>query len=135
MSAAGLEFLVGTTSDPLVGPMLTVGLGGTTTDVVDDRSHCLVPPTEDDLDQVLAHLRSGQRLLGRPDAAGLRARVRDVAARLSWLADRFPEVAEAEINPLVVTTDSGVAVDVRIRIAPSGRSTRWCVSCRPDEEE
>ena len=135
MSAAGLEFLVGTTSDPLVGPMLTVGLGGTTTDVVDDRSHCLVPPTEDDLDQVLAHLRSGQRLLGRPDAAELRARVRGVAARLSWLADRFPEVAEAEINPLVVTTDSGVAVDVRIRIAPSGRSTRWCVSCRPDEEE
>ena len=120
MSAAGLEFLVGITSDPLVGPMLTVGLGGTTTDLVDDRSHILVPPTDDDLDQVLAHLRSGQRLLGRRDAAGLRARVRDVTARLSWLADRFPEVVEAEINPLVVTADDAVAVDVRIRIAPLG---------------
>ena len=120
MSAAGLEFLVGITSDPLVGPMLTVGLGGTTTDLVDDRSHCLVPPTGDDLDQVLAHLRAGERLLGRPDAAELRARVRGVAARLSWLADRFPEVVEAEINPLVVTADGAVAVDVRIRIAPAG---------------
>jgi hypothetical protein len=70
MSAAGLEFLVGITSDPLVGPMLTVGLSGTATDLVDDRSHCLVPPTEDDLDQVLAHLRSGQRLLGRPTPPG-----------------------------------------------------------------
>ena len=69
MSATGLEILVGITADPLVGPMLTVGLGGTTTDLVDDRAHCLVPPTEDDLDQVLAHLRSGPRLLGRPDAA------------------------------------------------------------------
>jgi hypothetical protein len=38
-------------------------------------------------------------------------------------------------NPLVVTADGAVAVDVRIRIAPSGRPTRWCVSCRPDEEE
>jgi len=118
MSATGLEILVGITADPLVGPMLTVGLGGTTTDLVDDRAHCLVPPTEDDLDQVLAHLRSGPRLLGRPDAASLQARVRDVAARLSWLADRFPEIVEAEVNPLVVTADGAVAVDVRIRIAP-----------------
>ena len=120
MSATGLEILVGITADPLVGPMLTVGLGGTTTDLVDDRAHCLVPPTEDDLDQVLAHLRSGPRLLGRPDAASLQARVRDVAARLSWLADRFPEIVEAEVNPLVVTADGAVAVDVRIRIAPVG---------------
>ena len=79
-----------------------------------------MPPTEDDLDQVLAHLRSGPRLLGRPDAASLQARVRDVAARLSWLADRFPEIVEAEVNPLVVTADGAVAVDVRIRIAPVG---------------
>jgi acyl-CoA synthetase (NDP forming) len=71
MSATGLEILVGITADPLVGPMLTVGLGGTTTDLVDDRAHCLVPPTEDDLDQVLAHLRWGPRLLGRPDAASM----------------------------------------------------------------
>jgi acyl-CoA synthetase (NDP forming) len=48
MSATGLEFLVGITADPLVGPMLTVGLGGTSTDLVDDRAHCLVPPTADD---------------------------------------------------------------------------------------
>jgi hypothetical protein len=120
MSASGVEFLVGVTVDPLVGPMLTVGLGGTTTDLVDDRSHCLVPPTANDLDQVLAHLRAGPRLLDRRDAAQLQARVRDVAARLSWLADRFPEIVEAEINPLVVTADGAVAVDVRIRIAPLG---------------
>ena len=97
--------------------MLTVGLGGTTADLVDDRAHCLVPPTEDDLDQILAHLRSGPRLLGRADAAELQVQVRDVAARLAWLADRFPEIAEAEVNPLVVTAGSAVAVDVRIRVA------------------
>ncbi len=118
MSAAGLEFLVGITADPVVGPMLTVGLGGTTTDLVDDRAHCLVPPTETDLDQILAHLRAGPRLLDRADAAQLQERVRDVAARLAWLADRFPEIVEAEVNPLVVTADSAVAVDVRIRVAP-----------------
>jgi hypothetical protein len=59
-------------------------------------------------------------VLGRPDAASLHAHVRDVAARLSWLADRFPEIVEAEVNPLVVTADGAVAVDVRIRIAPIG---------------
>ncbi len=119
MAPAGLEFLVGVSSDALVGPMLTVGLGGTATDVVDDRTHCLVPPTVADLDGVLARLRAGARLLGRQDAAGMQAGVRDVAARLAWLADRFPEVAEAEVNPLVVTGDAAVAVDVRIRVAPA----------------
>jgi hypothetical protein len=59
-------------------------------------------------------------VLGRPDAASLHAHVRDVAARLSWLADRFPEIVEAEVNPLVVTADGAVAVDVRSRIAPIG---------------
>ena len=39
---------------------------------------------------------------------------------MSWLADRFPEIVEAEINPLVVTADGAVAVDVRIRIVPVG---------------
>jgi acyl-CoA synthetase (NDP forming) len=119
MSAAGLEFLVGITSDPLVGPMLTVGLGGTTTDLIDDRTRCLVPPAEDDLDQVLAHLRAGRRLLGRADAAELQARVRDAATRLAWLADRFPEIVEAEVSPLVVTVDGAAAIDARIRVAPA----------------
>jgi hypothetical protein len=42
-------FLLGITCGPVVGPMLTVGVGGTTTDLVDDRAHCLIPPTQDDL--------------------------------------------------------------------------------------
>jgi hypothetical protein len=71
------------------------------------------------VDQLLAHLRAGPRLLGRADTAELQAQVRAVAARLAWLADRFPEIVEAEVNPLVVTADHAVVVDMRVRVAPA----------------
>jgi hypothetical protein len=47
------------------------------------------------------------------DRAGIADRVR----RVGWLADALPEVAEIDVNTLVVTAESTVALDVRIRIA------------------
>jgi len=116
MVADGVELLLGVTVDPLCGPLLTLGLGGSSTDLVDDRTHCLVPATLADLDDLLDGLHAAPGLLdgGGP---GLRTAVRDVACRLAWLAQELPEIAEAEINPLTVGDGGAVAVDVRIRVA------------------
>lgn len=119
MLEPGLELLVGVTSDPLCGPLLTLGLGGTTTDLVDDRALCLVPATTADLDDLLGGLRAARGLLGRDDAAGLRRAARDVATRMAWLAEQLPELAEAEINPLVWASGVARAVDLRIRVVPA----------------
>ncbi|MFC4944915.1 GNAT family N-acetyltransferase [Pseudonocardia sp. GCM10023141] len=125
MASAGVELLVGVTGDALCGPLLTVGLGGTTTDLVDDRSHCLVPATDADLDELVDGLRAAPRLLGGDHGSALRASLRDAAARLGWLADQLPEVAEAEINPLVVGPEGAVAVDLRIRLEPARVTDPW----------
>lgn len=121
MAAPGLELLVGATADPLCGPLLTVGLGGVATDLVDDRAHCLVPATTADLDDLVDGLRAAPRLARRADAAALRSAVRDAAARLAWLGALLPEVAEAEVNPLVWAEGTAHAVDVRVRLAPAVR--------------
>lgn len=125
MVPAGVELLVGVTADPLCGPLLTLGIGGTSTDLIDDRSHCLVPATDADLDDLVDGMHAAPLLFRGDECAARRQAVRDVAARLAWLADQLPEVAEAEINPLVLETDAPVAVDLRIRLAPSAPSDPW----------
>jgi len=122
MADPGLELLVGVTTDPLCGPLLTHGLGGVATDLVEDRSHCLVPATDADLADLLDGLRASEVLRLRDDAAALRAAVGDVAARLARLAELLAELAEVEVNPLVWANGAAVAVDVRARLAPADPS-------------
>lgn len=112
MVPSGVELLVGVTVDLHCGPLLTVGPGGTSADLRPGRTHCLVPASEADLDDLLAGLPGGPA-------------VRDVVRRLAWLAEQVPELAEAEINPLVVDGDAVAAVDVRVRLAPAGRAEPW----------
>lgn len=120
MAHPGIELLLGVTGDPLFGPLLTFGLGGTSTDLVADRAHCLVPATDADVDELLDSLRSSPRLFG-PRVAE-RAAVRDALVRLGWLAGHLPEIAEAELNPLIAGPDAAVAVDARVRLAPAERA-------------
>ena len=53
----------------------------------------------------------GRRLLTR-------AGVGDCLRRVGWLVDVLPEIAELDLNPLVVTERTAVALDVRIRVTP-----------------
>ena len=43
----------------------------------------------------------------------------DLVHRLSALAEDFPEVAELDLNPVIAQPDRCVAVDARIRLAPT----------------
>jgi len=117
--------LVGLVADPRCGPLLTVGLGGTSTDLVDDRAHCLLPATTADLDRLPDRMRAAPRLFTGDGGALVRAAVRDVVGRMAWLGELLPELAEVEINPLVVPAAGPVGVDVRVRLAPGLRSNPW----------
>ncbi|WP_037070120.1 bifunctional GNAT family N-acetyltransferase/acetate--CoA ligase family protein [Pseudonocardia acaciae] len=125
MAPPGAELLVGVTSHPPYGPLLTIGLGGTTTDLVGDRAHCLLPATEAELDATLDRLRVAPRLFAGAGGAAIRDQLRDAARRLAWLATRAPEVAETEINPLLAGPTGASAVDIRVRLAPARPAEPW----------
>ncbi|GAA4552721.1 acetate--CoA ligase family protein [Pseudonocardia xishanensis] len=116
---AGPELLVGALREPDGTTLLTVGLGGTATDLVADRAHLLAPGTPDEVDEALDELRAAPRLLTGPDDPA-RAAVRDAVLRLGALAARLPDLAELEINPLVLHDGSVVAVDARLRTLAGG---------------
>ncbi|MFC5102739.1 GNAT family N-acetyltransferase [Kibdelosporangium philippinense] len=115
MVQPGRELLIGVTSDPTFGPLVVFGLGGVDTDMLDDRTARLVPVTDVDADEMLGAIRSARGVFTSDVDKQL---VRDVLLRVARLAELLPEVAELDINPLVVGRDGGIVVDARVRIEP-----------------
>ncbi|WP_405009787.1 GNAT family N-acetyltransferase [Kitasatospora sp. NBC_01539] len=119
MAAPGLELLAGVVKDHVFGPLVVLGLGGTATDVLDDRSARLAPLTERDLTTMVTELRSAPLLLGRPGREPVDlAAVERMLAALSRLATDLPQLAEADLNPVTARSDGLVCVDARIRLEP-----------------
>lgn len=119
MAAPGREFLVGVTSEPSFGPLVTFGLGGVDTDIVADRSHRLVPLTDHDAADLLTDLRSSPRLFdthaeGPLDTAALI----DVLLRVARMADLLPDIADVDLNPVIAAEHGCRIVDARIRLQP-----------------
>ncbi|MFC5105601.1 GNAT family N-acetyltransferase [Kibdelosporangium philippinense] len=115
MVPPGRELLIGVTSDPTFGPLVVFGLGGVDTDMLNDRTARLVPVTDVDADEMLRSIRSAPALFTSDVDKEM---VRDVLLRVARLAELLPEVAELDINPLVVGRDGGIVVDARVRVEP-----------------
>ena len=124
-TGTGPELLAGIAADPVYGPLITIGLGGIHTDLLDDPAHYLAPATEGEVDDLLARLRASRGLFTGTAGTGLRDQLREVVAGLSWLATHHPELAEAEINPLIPTERGLIGVDARVRLAPRTVSDPW----------
>lgn len=113
---SGLEMIVGVNRDPLVGPIVVVGRGGTAVELLDDVAVRVAPLTDHDVEEMLQSLRSAPLLTGYRGAAALDvAALRDVVHRISTLVTQVTEIAEIDLNPIFVR-EHGVAVaDARIR--------------------
>jgi acetyl coenzyme A synthetase (ADP forming)-like protein len=119
MAPPGVEMIVGVVLDRLFGPLVMVGLGGTSAELFQDRAFRILPLTDVDAADLVRSLRSSPLLLGHRGAAPAAVgALEGVLQRIARLAAAVPELAELEINPLVVTADGVVAVDARARAAP-----------------
>jgi hypothetical protein len=105
------EVLVAARRDPPIGWLVTLGLGGVTTELWSDVSHLLAPVTADDVRQALTKLRSYRLLTGfrgRPAAD-----IESLVCLVLTLTDAVigTEVVEVELNPVLVGRRGAVAVD------------------------
>jgi acyl-CoA synthetase (NDP forming) len=110
----GTELLVGTTLDPVLGPAVTVGFGGVFAEILADTAVRPVPLSTADAHDMVRSLR-GHRILdgarGAP-AADIDAIVHVIEAVATLVQCSGDRLAELDINPLIVTSDGAVAVDV-----------------------
>ncbi|RAG86797.1 GNAT family N-acetyltransferase [Streptacidiphilus pinicola] len=117
--ATGTELLAGVAQDPVFGPLVVFGAGGTTADLLDDRTARLAPLTGTDISAMLTSLRTTPLLFGYRDRPPVDLeRLEDVLARLGRMAADLPQLAEADLNPLICGPHSIVCVDARVRVEP-----------------
>jgi len=107
-------------ADPSFGVLVSFGIGGVATELLDDRAYRAVPLTDVDADALISAPRAAPLLNGyRGTRVVAREPLIDLALRLSALADDLPEVSELELRP-VLAGPAGVAVtSASCRIAPA----------------
>ncbi|HDD60996.1 MAG TPA: CoA-binding protein [Chloroflexi bacterium] len=116
----GLEVLIGMNRDPQFGPLVTFGLGGIYVEVLKDVTFRVAPFTRLDAQAMLSEIRSKALLDGvRGKPAVDKEAIVDVLLRMGQLVQDFPEIAEFDINPLIVyPKEQGViAIDMRLVLA------------------
>ena len=113
----GVELLVGGLRDPEFGPVVTVGLGGVLVETWHDVQFAVAPVTEAEAAVMLRALRGAAIFDGlRGGPAVEIAPVADMIVRIGDLITDHPEIAELDLNPVLVTATRCLAVDWRIRV-------------------
>jgi acyl-CoA synthetase (NDP forming) len=117
MAAGVTELLVGVVNDPTFGPVVAVGAGGTSAELLRDVTVRLAPLTGRDATEALHELKTFPLLDGwRGTPPADQAALEDLLVRIGLLADNHPEIAELDCNPVVAGPDGATIVDTRIRV-------------------
>ncbi len=113
----GVETIVGATTDPSFGKVLMFGLGGIYVEVLKDVAFRVAPVSRREISRMMREVNSYPLLLGvRGESRRDIDSVADAIYRIGILVNRFPEISELDINPLVVYEKGAKVLDARINI-------------------
>ena len=122
MAGAGIEVIVGMTTDAQFGPVLMFGLGGVLVEVLKDVAFRVVPITARDARQMVREIQGFPLLQGyRGQEAADLAALEKLLRKLSEFIEGHPQVTELDLNPVFAHAKGAVAVDARIVL--SGESS------------
>ncbi len=117
MPQGGIEVLVGMNRDPQFGPLVTFGLGGIYVETLKDVTFRIAPFSPQEAYDMLQEIRAHALLDGVRGKPGVdKDAIVDVLLRIGQLVQDFPEIAELDINPLMVYPpgQGSVAIDMRL---------------------
>ena len=121
MVASSVELTVGVVHDPAFGSLVVLGLGGTQTEILQDRVVRMLPVTDRDAAAMWRELRVAPLLTGYRGADPVDTdAVEDLVLRVARLAEDLPEVAELDINPVASGPSGVMALDVKLRLTRPG---------------
>ena len=113
MTAPGLDLRVRVTVDPDLGPLVAVGLGGRSADLLADEARRLAPLSQQSAAALVAASRAGAALAdaGLPDR-----HLVDVVLRVAQLAADHRHVVGVDLNPTIVTSAGCVVTDAIVDV-------------------
>ncbi len=116
-SRAARELMVGVSRDPVFGPVISFGAGGTDMELMLDRALGLPPLNAFIIQTMIAHTRVA-RLMGaysnKPPMN--RQALARILQRVSEMVCELPEILAMEVNPLIGNDLDVIAVDARIHV-------------------
>lgn len=115
MKNNGRELMIGVTTDPAFGPVITFGAGGTAVEIMGDRAVAL-PPLNRFLVKELINDTRIAKMLGkfRNMAPANMEALEDVLLRVSEMVCELPLLKEMDINPLILDENGALAADARV---------------------
>jgi acyl-CoA synthetase (NDP forming) len=115
--AFGTELFLGAKYEPPYGHVILCGLGGIYVEVMKDVTSGLAPLSLEEAGSMIFNLKSFRLLEGYRGKSGVDIRkFSQIIVRLSSLLRFATEIKEMDINPLLGSSTSILAVDARIRI-------------------
>ncbi len=107
-------------ADPSFGVLVSFGIGGVATELLDDRAYRAVPLTDVDAQELISAPRAAPLLDGyRGTRVVAHEPLIDLALRLSTLADQLPEVCDLELRPVLVGPAGLAVTSATCRIGPA----------------
>jgi acetyl coenzyme A synthetase (ADP forming)-like protein len=117
MVSGNAELLAGLVQDPVFGPLVAFGPGGTLTALMGQASFAVAPLTDVDAVELVGSGNAGRLVRGvRGASPSDEAALADLVLRLSRVGEDFPEVAELDLNPVIGLSKGCIAVDARLRL-------------------
>ena len=112
------EVIIGFKRDEQFGPMLMFGLGGIYVEILKDIAFRLAPLSRQDAFEIVREIKSYMLLKGLKGEKPVNFRsLEDILIVMSWLALDFPEVSEAEFNPVLANDERAMVADVRMTLS------------------
>ena len=125
-SPNGRELMIGVVRDPVFGPAISFGLGGTMVEILKDNAVALPPLNAYMVEQMIAKTKAAKYLAAfRQLPPANKQALINVLLNISTMVSELPEILELDINPLIVDETGVMAVDARIKAQVSHQLTRY----------
>ena len=128
------ELIVGASIDPMFGPVILFGHGGTAVEVIADRAIALPPLNRALARELISRTRVARLLAGYRDHAPAKLdAICDALIAVSQMLADLPELAELDINPLWADEQGVIALDARVRLSltPLAGARRFAIQPYP----
>jgi acetyltransferase len=132
------ELIVGVATDPVFGPVILFGQGGTAVEVIKDRAMGLPPLNVNLAADMVSRTRISRLLAGYRDRGPAQMdAIHATLVKVSQMACDLPELAELDINPLLADEQGVIALDARVKLTaqPAPESRRLAIRPYPAQYE
>lgn len=110
----GTQVFAGIKKDPTFGHVIGVGLGGVLVEELKDVQWRVCPITEKDAESMIEHLQFKNIIKGTRGTKNNMAALKNALIKLSTMPQRYQNIQEMDVNPVIVNEKSATVVDARI---------------------